>query len=175
MNTSVIAKYKNGKEQTFNTIEEASENTGLSIASIKTRANKPGTGSKSKDGITFQWADPSTRKSLQAKRSKKKGNNFELEIVHRLRELGYPNCGTSRNNSRELDAAKIDIYDDTLPCYIQAKYTQNLPNYFTIRDDCKLKDKPFTLFWKKATKNGEQSPGTVVIVPVEYFYQLIKK
>ena len=72
-----------------------------------------------------------------------------------------------------LDNAKIDICDDTLPCYIQAKYTQNLPNYFTIESNCDRKDKPFCLAWKKAGKDGEQSPGTLMIIPIDYFYQLI--
>ena len=83
MNTSVTATYKNGSTKTFNTIEEASEFTGLSIQSIKSRANKPGTGAKSKDGITFIWADIATRRSLTAKKSKRKGSAFELEIVHK--------------------------------------------------------------------------------------------
>lgn len=175
LNTSVTATYKNGDTKTFSNIEEASLKTGLSIQSIKSRANKPGTGAKSKDGITFIWADPATRRSLTAKKSKKKGSNFELEIVHKLQEVGYSNCGTTRNNSRALDAAKIDIYDDTLPCYIQAKYTQNMPNYFTIRDQCRLKDKPFCMAWKKAGKDGEQSPGTVMVIPIDYFYKLVTK
>ena len=175
LNTSVTATYKDGSTKTFNTIEEASESTGLSIQSIKSRANKPGTGAKSKDGITFIWADIATRRSLTAKKSKRKGSAFELEIVHKLREIGYPNCGTTRNNSRALDASKIDIYDDTLPCYIQAKYTQNMPNYFNIRENCGLKDRPFCMAWKKAGKDGEQSPGTVMVIPIEYFYELIAK
>ena len=35
--------------------------------------------------MTFQWADPAVRRSLTAKKSKKKGSTFELEIVHKLR------------------------------------------------------------------------------------------
>ena len=73
LNTSVIATFKDGTEQIFNTIEEAAENTGLTIASIKSRASKPGSGSKSKDGITFKWADEHTRRSKNAKKSKAKG------------------------------------------------------------------------------------------------------
>ena len=53
-NTSVTAAFKNGEKKTFETIEEASEVTGLEINSIKARANKPGSGAKSKDGITFE-------------------------------------------------------------------------------------------------------------------------
>lgn len=73
LNTSVTATFKDGNSITFNTIEEASEFTGLTTNSIKARANKPGSGSKSKDGIVFQWADESTRRSVQARKNKKKG------------------------------------------------------------------------------------------------------
>ena len=175
LNTSVTVKYKNGDTQTFQTIEEASEVTKLTVNSIKSRANKPGSGAKSKDGMTFQWADPAVRRSLTAKKSKKKGSSFELDIVHKLREIGYPNCMTSRNKDKTLDANKVDICDEEVPCYIQAKYTQNMPNYFTIRDACSLKDKPFVMCWKKTGKDGEQSPGTVAVIPIDYFYQLISK
>ena len=70
--TSVIATYKDKHTETFQTIEEASEKTGLSVNSIKSRANKPGSGAKSKDGMTFEWADPSVKRSKQAKKNKTK-------------------------------------------------------------------------------------------------------
>ena len=73
INTSVIAKFKDGSTKTFDTIEEASSELKLEINSIKSRANKPGSGSKSKDGITFIWADDRVRRSKQANRSRRKG------------------------------------------------------------------------------------------------------
>ena len=176
-NTKVTAFYKDGTTNTFETIEAASEFTGLSITSIKSRANKPGSGAKSKDGITFEWADPAPPRSKTASKSKRKGNSFELEVVHKLREIGYEGCVSSRSQDKRADANKIDIVDMSgeLPVNIQCKYTQNLPNYFDIRDACTNKDKPYCLIWKKAGKNGEQSRGTVAVIPIEYFYQLIKK
>ena len=176
-NTKVTAFYKDGTTNTFETIEAASEFTGLSITSIKSRANKPGSGAKSKDGITFEWADPAVRRSKTASKSKRKGNSFELEVVHKLREIGYEGCVSSRSQDKRADANKIDIVDMSgeLPVNIQCKDTQNLPNYFDIRDACTDKDKPYCLIWKKAGKNGEQSRGTVAVIPIEYFYQLIKK
>ena len=89
LNTSVTATFKDGSQKTYKSIEEASENTGLEINSIKARANKPGSGSKSKDGIIFEWADPAVKRSKTAKKSKAKGNAFELEIIHKLRDIGY--------------------------------------------------------------------------------------
>lgn len=177
LNTSVIASFKDGSTKTFKTIEEASEYTKLEVNSIKSRANKPGSGYKSKDGITFTWADDSVRKSKQASRNKKKGNNFELEIVHKLREIGYLGCVSSRSINKIADANKIDIVDtnNELPINLQAKYTQNMPNYFDIKDACTDKTKPFCVIWKKAGKNGEQSRGTVAIVDIDYFYKLLTK
>ena len=176
-NTSVTVTYKDGTTQTFETIEDASSITGLEINSIKARANKPGSGAKSKDGMTFIWADPAVRRSKTASKSKRKGNNFELEIVHKLREIGYEGCVSSRSQDKMADANKIDIVDmnGELPVNIQSKYTQNLPNYFDIRDACSDKDKPFCLIWKKAGKDGADSRGTVAVIPVEYFYQLLAK
>ena len=176
-NTKVTAFYKDGTTNTFETIEAASEFTGLSITSIKSRANKPGSGAKSKDGITFEWTDPAVRRSKTASKSKRKGNSFELEVVHKLREIGYEGCVSSRSQDKRADANKIDIVDmnGELPVNIQCKYTQNLPYYFDIRDACPDKDKPYCLIWKKAGKNGEQSRGTVAVIPIEYFYQLIEK
>lgn len=177
LNTSVTATFKDGNSITFNTIEEASESTGLTTNSIKARANKPGSGSKSKDGIVFQWADESTRRSVQARKNKKKGNNFELEIVHKLREIGYTGCMSARSVNKIADANKVDIVDtnNELPINLQAKYTQNMPNYFDIKDACNDKTKPFGIIWKKAGKNGEQSRGTVAVIDVEYFYKLLTK
>lgn len=175
-NTSVTVTYKNKTSETFETIEEAAEKTQLEINSIKSRANKPGSGAKSKDGMTFEWADLAVRRSKTAKKSKTKGNAFELEIVHKLRDIGFTGCVSSRSQDKAADANKIDIVDmnKELPVNIQSKYTQNMPNYFDIRDACTDKDKPFCMVWKKAGKNGEQSRGTVAVIPVEYFYELLK-
>ena len=177
LNTKVTVTYKSGNKETFETIEIASEVTGLEINSIKSRANKPGSGSKSKDGMTFEWADPAVRRSKQAKKNKTKGNAYELEVIHNLREIGYTECVSSRSQNKMLDANKVDICDPSgkLPVNIQCKYTQNMPNYFDIREACSDKNKPFCLAWKKAGKDGENSKGQVIVLPIEYFYQLIKR
>ena len=176
LNESVRATFKDGTTQEFSSIQEASMATGLTETSIKSRCNS-GTGAKSKDGITFIWADEHTRKSKQAKRNKSKGNGFELELVKGLKECGYEGVVSARSQNKMADANKIHIVDmnGELPFNLQAKYTQNLPNYFTIRDECTDKEKPFCMAWKKATNNGSQSPGTVVVIPLEYFYKLIKR
>ena len=172
-NTSVTATYKNGSTKTFETIELASEETGLEINSIKSRANKPGSGAKSKDGITFEWADPAVRRSKQASRNRSKGNRYELQIIHELTNLGYKGLKSSRSESKNLDNAKIDIAEteDKLPCYVQCKATANTPNIEGITDACPIKDRPLIIFWKKQ-KSNEKQPE-YVLMPKDFFYTLI--
>jgi hypothetical protein len=176
LDLSVEVTFKDGHKEIFDSPTSAAEGTGLTEASIKTRCSRKGAGSKSKDGITCMWANEHTRKSKQAKRSKTKGNGFELEIINDLKEIGYTGCVSSRSQNKMADADKIDIVDlnGELPVNIQSKYTQNTPSYFAIRDACSDKSKPFVVVWKKAS-DGETSPGAVAMIPLNYFYQLIKK
>lgn len=106
--------------------------------------------------------------------NKRKGNRFELEVVNKIKDCGYK-VASSRSQSKATDDNKIDIFDleGTLPFNIQAKYTQNTPNYFTIRDACTDKSKPFVVVWKKAIA-GKISPGTIAMIPIEIFYNLLK-
>lgn len=173
MNTSCRATYKNGRTEDFNSIEEASDRTGLTIASIKIRCNK--VGASGKDGTTFEWLDDYTRRHYLAKRSKTKGSNWESEIVKCLKEIGYANVCRSAGESKKLDAMKVDIADPSgeLPVAIQAKNTQNCPNYFTLRDSCG-DSRDFILMWKKASEGGSASPGSVAILSTELFYKLLK-
>ena len=71
-NTSVTATFKNGEKKTFETIEEASEVTGLEINSIKARANKPGSGANRKmelplNGQILQLEEVSKRRKVNKK------------------------------------------------------------------------------------------------------------
>lgn len=175
LNTSCRATFKDGTTQEFNSIEEASEKTGLSIASIKIRCNKPG--ASGKDKTTFEWLDTFTKRHYQAKKSKNKGSAFETEVINHLKEIGYTGCVRAAGESKKADNNKIDIVDTDrkLPVNIQCKNTQNLPNYFTIRDACSDKSKPFVMAWKKAAEGGSTSPGTVFIIPDTLFYELLSK
>jgi len=145
--------------------------TGLTVAALKIRANK---NSIPKDGIRVEWIDISTKRHFMAKRNKSKGSALELEIVHKLNDIGYNTC-SSRSNSKMLDNAKVDIcdLDGNLDCYIQSKCTQSFPSYFKIKEECSLKDKSFHLIWKKQEKDGSMSPGTVAVIPVEDYWEYL--
>lgn len=123
-----------------------------------------------KDKIHCKWINDTTFRSYQSKKSRAKGSKFETDIVHKLQELGYDVC-RSASESKKLDNNKIDIAGDCMFA-IQAKNTQNLPNYFTIRNAC-TDPRPLALLWKKVGEENSISDGTLAIIPVEYFYELL--
>lgn len=174
LNTSCKATFKDGSVQEFNSIEEAAESTGLTVAAIKIRCNRPGC--VGKDKTAFEWLDEHTKRSYQAKKSKSKGSALEYQVVKDLKEIGFTGCVTARGESKRVDNNKIDIIDTEgkLPVNIQCKHYQNTPNYFKIREECGDKSKPFTIVWKKSAEGGANSPGTVAILPLEFFYELLK-
>lgn len=171
LNTAVKVTDKKGNSCIYESIEQASEMLQMSVQSLKIRANK---NSVPKDGIRVEWIDVSTKRHFMAKRNKSKGNSLELEIVHKLNDIGYSTC-SSRSNSKVLDNAKVDIcdLDGNLDCYIQSKCTQSFPSYFKIREECPLKDKSFHLVWKKQEKDGSNSPGTVAVIPIEDYWEYL--
>lgn len=173
MNTSCKAIFKDGTIEEFSTIEEASAKTGLSIAAIKIRCNKPGTGGK--DKTLFEWCDEHTARHYRAKKSKSKGKDLEYDIVENLKRIGYSNVCRSAAESKMLDNMKVDIADPSgeLEVAIQAKHYTNFPNYFKIKEECP-DPRDFVLIWKKSAEGGSISKGTVAVMDVNLFYKLLE-
>lgn len=173
MNTACKAIFKDGRTKEFASIEEASAETGLSIASIKIRCNKPGTGGK--DKTLFEWCDDHTARHYRAKKSKNKGKDLEYEIVEKLKSIGYANVCRSAGESKKLDNMKVDIADPSgeLEVAIQAKHYANFPNYFNIKEECP-DPRDFVLIWKKSAEGGSISKGTVAVMDVDFFYKLLE-
>ena len=119
------------------------------------------------------------KKGRKGKYSKNKGSRYELEIAKELSTCGYPEIVTSRSESKRMDNAKVDLIDKEgrLPFHIQCKITKNTPNYFKIREEAP-KNLPFTIFWnRQEVKEGNvnmSSKGEVVMVPKDFFYELLK-
>lgn len=171
LDLSIIITYKDGKEETYPNLEEASIASGISESALKIRANKSRQGSiNKKDKIGARWVSDTTFRSYQAKKSHNKGSSFEAEVVNKLKELGYDVC-RSAGESKKLDNSKVDIAGDC-EFAIQCKNTQNLPNYFTIRENCP-DSRPLALLWKKVGEVGSISQGTLALIPIEYFYELL--
>ena len=173
LDRSVQATFKDGTTKDYPNIEEASRDTGLSISSIKIRANKPGCGGK--DKTTFKWLDEHTARSYRSKKSRNKGASLEAEIVNKLKEIGYENVCRSAGESKKLDNSKVDIADPSgeLEVAIQAKNYANFPNFFNIREECP-DPRDFILIWKKAASAEGNSRGTVAVMDVEFFYKLLE-
>lgn len=122
------------------------------------------------------------RKPKKRKRSgaysRRKGHNYELQIIKELTDCGYPGLVSSRSESKRLDDAKIDIADleNVMPFYVQCKKTKNTPSIQKLNEEVGLKDKPLAIFWAKQ-ENREVNmvtSGEYVIIPKEFFYTLIK-
>lgn len=167
--TSVIVTFPDGHTEQFNSILEASAATGYKPGSITTHCSRR---SKAKNGYSFRWLD---QKSHIGQQNKRKGNDFERKVVRDLKELGY-NVVTARSESKRTDDNKIDIIDldNKLSINLQTKYTATTPNFFKISEECTDKSKPFGILWKKSGTKGANSPGAVAIIPLDYFYKLIK-
>ena len=173
LDTSIRITYKNGSVEDYESIEAASEASGLSVSAIKIRCNKAKTGSANKkDKIHCQWLSEQTFRSYQAKKSKNKGSAFESEVVNKLKELGFEDACRAAGESKKLDNNKIDIAGN-IPFGIQCKHTQNLPNYFTIKE-ASTDPRPLALLWKKVADINGISPGTLAIIPIEHFYNYLK-
>ena len=113
-------------------------------------------------------------RSVIGKRNKNRGNRFEREMCNKLKVAGF-DVSTTRAADRSLDSKKCDIYfnNGTVPTIIQCKYTQATPNYFKIKQECPIKDKPFTILWKKSESGQKHSPGTVAITDIDFFITLL--
>ena len=167
--TSVIVTFPDGHTEQFDSILEVSKVTGYKPGSITIHCSRR---SKSKNGYSFRWVN---QKSHIGQQNKRKGNDFERKVVQDLKSIGY-NVVTARSESKRTDDNKIDIIelDDKLPINLQTKYTAATPNFFKISEECTDKSKPFGILWKKSGIGGANSPGAVAIIPLEYFYKLIK-
>lgn len=126
--------------------------------------------------------DQETAKSKRkgGKYAKTKGSSYESKIIKELTELGYEGLKSSRSQSKNLDNSKVDIAEtkDKLPCYFQLKCTKNIPSYFKIEEECPYKDRPFCIIWNaQEVKEGQvnmSSKGELVLVPKQFFYELLK-
>ena len=124
--------------------------------------------------------DNAKKQRRSGKYSKTKGNNYELKIAHELNSIGFKDVVTSRSESKRFDAKKVDLVSlsNDLPFYAQLKCTANTPDYFGIREKSGLADKPFIVFWnRQSVKPGQvgmTSEGEIVMIPKEYFYELVK-
>ena len=63
-----------------------------------------------------------------ANRNRSAGHNFELEVIKKLKNIGYIDAVSSRSESRNKDNAGIDVCFSE-PWAIQCKSMSKIPNY----------------------------------------------
>lgn len=130
-----------------------------------------------KKNVTEQPEQKSGRKRSKSY-SRNKGARYEQQIAKELRELGYPNVKTSRNESKTTDDNKIDIIDpdNRLPINIQLKKTQNIPAYFKIRSESDSDPEKFCIIWARQEKKATNicTVGECAIISKQMLYKLLK-
>ena len=105
-----------------------------------------------------------------ANRNKQAGNKLELDVVHRLKEMGYE-AASSRQESRSADARGIDIIT-TFPREIQCKSMVNTPPIHKILTETDAD----MIVWRKQEKKGTRfyAQGDYAILSLDDFFKLIK-
>lgn len=117
---------------------------------------------------------------MSGKTNRRRGNNYELQIVKELKDLGFECVVTSRSESKSKDNDKVDIIDKCgqLPfdIQIQIKKTASTPSYFKIRESSSVDNESFVIVWnkQKRAKVNMVSEGEAVILDKNLFYKLIK-
>ena len=105
------------------------------------------------------------------KRNRTAGNAFELQVLKKFIKF-FPDILTSRNESRSMDAKKVD-FCNTYPFHFQCKLSVNTPN-FKILDEMP-EGKNVLIYGKvvKANKNFMQKE-TYAILKLDDFLELLK-
>lgn len=112
-----------------------------------------------------------------AKRNRRAGHNYERSIAMDYREAGFSEAVTTRAESRNLDARKVDIAN--IPFYPQCKYgykSMSVNEYIKILKEMDelltgLEEHPLILHHRK----GRAKFNDLVIMPRKHFFELIKK
>ena len=118
-------------------------------------------------------------------RNARKGHNYELDVIKRLNTIlstlnliknDSDLIVSSRSESRRLDAKKIDLVSNILPCYVQCKSTSTTPQIHKILTDPKTpEDRPLVIYHKltKKKKNRFMAQGEYVYMGSEFFHTLL--
>lgn len=116
---------------------------------------------------------------MKARNNRTSGNNYERKIVNELKEIGFNDVVTSRAESRNMDAKKVDVFGKSLPVHIQCKNTKDnfkIADYYNENKDIFPTDKPVVIFHKKTKKAKTKfiSEGEYVYMKKEDFYKFIE-
>jgi hypothetical protein len=108
-------------------------------------------------------------------KNRRAGHNYERKCTNYFKELGFLRARTSRQASRLLDDAKVDIA--YIPFNVQCKAVDSNMNYLTLIDEINVKikelvperkDYPTIVFHKRKNKK------TLVVMNIDEFTKLLK-
>jgi hypothetical protein len=108
--------------------------------------------------------------ATRGKSARSKGTSYERAVAIKFREMGWPECETSRFASKKMDDMKVDLVE-THPFYVQCKAVENLGpphNVLAEMPDKGSKGIINIVFHKKNRK------GTIVAMSEEDFWKLVR-
>jgi Holliday junction resolvase len=108
-----------------------------------------------------------------------RGNGYERTIVNELKEIGFIDVVTSRAESRNMDAKKVDVFGESLPVNIQCKNSKEnfkVADYYLENQEIFPSDKPLVIFHKKTKKAKTRfmTQGEFVYMKKEDFYKMLQ-
>lgn len=80
--------------------------------------------------------------------AKKKGSNYELQVIKLFKELGFTSCASSRSCNRALDDAKVDIAG-LLDLNVQCKAVEATIDLHKVLESMPADEKINIVFHKK--------------------------
>lgn len=155
---SKFIKYTNlktGESLIFRSLNEASNKINIAPDTIKNRADGI---TEQEDEILLEWED-STKNIVKNKEEAKE--NLLEEISNNLINLNYK---IINSNNKKIELKNF-------PCNILLKNTLNAPTYFNINAG---KSIPDIIIWKKCGDSQHESPGTIALIDINIFYDLLK-
>jgi len=151
-------KYTNlisGESLIFSSLNEASNKINLAPETIKNRADGI---IKQKDNILLEWED-SSKYTVETKKESKE--DLLEEVSENLIKLNY---GILNSSDKKIELKNF-------PYNILLKNTLNAPTYFNINNK---KPNPDIIIWKKTGDSQHSSPGTIAMIDINLFYELLK-
>jgi hypothetical protein len=106
--------------------------------------------------------------------NRRRGHGWELEVIHDLKDVGYERAVSSRQESRTLDAQKVDVcYTD--PFNFQCKVHTQKVNYPEIISQMPEKGVNVVLHkYAVRNKTNFQTIGKYAILKYSDFLDIIK-
>lgn len=100
--------------------------------------------------------------------ARKKGHEYERQVMHEFRELGFTECLTSRNESKRMDDLGVDLMH-TGPWQVQLKAVERLGNLHKVLKAMPAVTGKLNLVFHKRSRQGD-----TVTMRKEDFYALVK-